>query len=141
MTNPTVDSAPSEPRVRFVDHAGMRVILLDFSGATPADGLGRIAEARAFVARLQPDGSHYTLTDVRRTHYNKEIIEAIKELTAHNRPFVRAAAVVSDQALHRATISMIALVSRRKLATFDSREAALEHLAKEHAAATGGAKG
>ncbi len=122
------DSAP-----RYRDLEGHpRVILLDFSGITDIEaGLAEVERARAFVATHPADQSHCTLTDVRRTRYDKRIIEAFKGLTVHNRPFVRAAAVVSDSALHRAAISMIALFSRRKIETFASREEALAWLATQ----------
>ena len=126
-------SAPTSSRVRFIDNGGQRVILYDFEGMTdvPA-GLKLIAEARDFMAKLPADGSHYTLTDVRGTRYDRRIIDAMKELAAHNKPYVRAAAVVSDSAIHRAAVTMIAMVSRRKLEVFDNREDALAYLAKEH---------
>ena len=118
----------SPPRDRDLEgHPG--VILLDFSGITDIElGLAEVERARAFVATHPPDHTHCTLTDVRRTRYDKRIIEAFKGLTVHNRPFIRAAAVVSDSALHRAAISMIALFSRRKIETFASREEALAWL-------------
>lgn len=131
-------STPAGARSRFIEHEGVRIILLDFQGITDqAEGLAAVAEAQRFIGALTPDGSHYTLTDVRRTRYDKQIVEAFKAFTQHNRPFVRAAAIVSDSALHRAAITMIGIVSRRKLAVFDTREAALAHLAQEHAAASG----
>ena len=118
---------------RYRDLEGhSRVILLDFSGITDVEvGLAEVEKARAFVARHPPDQSHVTLTDVRRTRYDKRIIEAFKGLTVHNRPYVKAAAVVSDSALHRAAISMIALFSRRKIETFATREEALAWLATQ----------
>jgi hypothetical protein len=129
-------STPAAERSRFIEHGGIRVILLDFHGITdPAEGLAAVAAATKFIAALTPDGSHYTLTDVRQTRYDKQIVDAFKGFTQHNRPYIRAAAIVSDSALHRAAISMIAIVSRRKLAVFDSREAALAYLASEDAAA------
>ena len=135
VTTPPSITATSKPsgRIRFIDNAGQRVILLDFEGMTdvPA-GLKVIDEARDFVAKLPADGSHYTLTDVRGTRYDRRIIEAMKELSAHNKPFVRAAAVVSDSAIHRAAVTMIAMVSRRKLEVFETREDALAYLAAEH---------
>ena len=110
-------------------------MLLDFVGITgTAAGVAAAEEAQAFVARLPRDGSHFTLTDVRETVYDRQIVEAFKRLTAHNRPYVRAAAVVTDSKLHRAAISMIAIVSRRKLAVFETREAALEYLARQSSA-------
>ena len=119
-------------RTKFLDNAGQRVILLGFEGITDEPmGLAVVAEAREFIGRLKPDGSHYTLTDVTRTTYNRKIVEAFKELTVHNRPFVKAAAIVSDSALHRAAISMIAVISRRRLEVFDSRDAALTWLATQ----------
>ncbi len=52
----------------------------------------------------------------------------IKEMTALNRPIVKAAAIVSNSSLHRAATSMIALFSRRRLEVFDSRDEALTWL-------------
>ncbi|HET7457085.1 MAG TPA: STAS/SEC14 domain-containing protein [Gemmatimonadaceae bacterium] len=130
MTAPT---AAGEPRARFVEHDGQRIILFDFSGITDVElGLTEVEKARQFVAaNATPDGSYYTLTDVTRTRYDKKIVDAFKVFTAHNRPYVKAAAVVSDSGIHRAAISMIALVSKRRIVTFDTRAAALEWLAKQ----------
>lgn len=124
-------SSPRE-RVRFLDHHGLRVTLLDFEGIIEVDeGLAAVAEAQAFVARLPRDASNCTLTDVRNTRYNKQIVDAFKELTVHNRPYMRAAAVVSDSTFHRAAITMIAMFSRRKIGVFPTREEALQYLAAE----------
>ena len=132
-----VSASTSTPRVRFLDHDGLRVILLDFLGITEiAEGLAAVEEARRFFGQLTPDGTHYTLTDVRQTRYDRKIVDAFRDLTAHNRPYVRAGAVVTDSAIHRAAISMIALVSRRKLGVFERREEALAYLAAQHAEVT-----
>jgi len=131
-----VATSPTRPSpARFLDHGGQRVILLDFTGITDtAEGLAALEEARAFIDRLVPDGSHYTLTDVRQTRYDRVIVEAFNRFTAQNKPFIRAAAVVTDSALHRAAITMVGLVSRRKLGVFDTREAGLAYLAGQRAA-------
>ena len=120
-------------RVRFIEHQGKRVVLLDFSGLKDIPvGLVEIAKAKQFFAtQLPPDKSALTLTDVSETVYDKTIIDAMKDLTAHNRPFVKAAAVVSQSAIHRAAVSVVALFSRRKLETFDTREAALAWLVSQ----------
>ena len=122
-------AAASEQRFRMLDDGGHPVILLDFSGITDREeGRAAVHAAQSFVATLPRDGSHVTLTDVRRTRYDRAIVEAFKGLAEHNRPYVRAAAVVSDSAIHRAAITMIGIFSRRKIATFDTREGALEYL-------------
>ena len=117
-------------RTRVVDHRGRRIILFDFSGITdPAHGLAEVSKATAFMAAQPCDGSHFTCTDVTATRYDREIVEACKAFSAHNRPYVKASAVVSDSTIHRAAISMIALVTKRKLPVFETREAALDFLA------------
>jgi hypothetical protein len=118
-------------------HGTLPVILLDFEGITDKrEALAAAAEAKAFVSTLEPDGTHYTLTDIRDTRYDREIVEAFKDLTAHNRPYVRAAAVVSNSAIHRAAIAMVGLFSRRKFGVVETREQGLAYLARAHEAAT-----
>jgi hypothetical protein len=113
-------------RVRFIQHGTTRLILLDFAGIVDTEeGLAAIARARVFIRALTPDGTHRTLTDVTNTLYNRQIIEAFKGLTVHNRPFVARVAVVSDSTLHRAAIGMIAHFSRRRIDAFKTRDASL----------------
>jgi hypothetical protein len=119
-------------RVRFIEHKGKRIILLDFSGMVdPVQGMAVIAEATRCVGTQPVGGGTLTLTDVTDTRYTREIIEAFKEMTVRNRPIVKAAAIVSTSTLHRAAISMVALFSRRKLEVFDSRAQALDWLATQ----------
>ena len=119
-------------RVRFIEYEGRRIILLDFAGITDLDdGLAAVAEATSFIGAQPVGGDTMTLTDVTDTRYDRKIVEAFKQMTAANRPIVRAAAIVSDSSIHRAAISMIALFSRRKLQVFDSRAQALDWLAEQ----------
>lgn len=115
--------------VRFIEHKGVRIVLLDFVGIKDVDvALGAVAEATRFIGALPPDKSNRTCTDVRDTTYNRSVVDAFKTMTKANVPFIRAAAVVSDSAVHRAAIAMIGLFSRRKLEAFNTRDAALDWL-------------
>jgi hypothetical protein len=119
-------------RVRFIEHKGKRIVLLDFTGITdPEQGLAAVAEASRFIATQPVGGDTRTLTDVTDTRYDRRIIDAFKNMTAGNLPIVRAAAIVSGSALHRAAIGMIALFSQRRLMVFDSRAEALDWLAAQ----------
>lgn len=119
-------------RVRFIEHQGKRIVLLDFAGITDIEqGLGAVAEATKFIGAQPVGGDTMTLTDVTDTRYDRKIVEAFKEMTTRNRPIVKVAAIVSNSSLHRAAISMIALFSRRKLEVFESRDQALEWLATQ----------
>lgn len=115
--------------VRFIEHKGRKIVLLDFVGIKDVDvALAAVAEATAFIGALPPTKANVTCTDVRDTTYDRRIIDAFKVMTKANAPFVRAAAVVSDSAVHRAAIGMIGLISRRKLEAFNTRDDALDWL-------------
>ena len=119
-------------RTRFIEHRGHRIILLDFRDLREAAlALGEIQKAREFFARQAPDGSHLTLTDARDCLYNSETLTAMKELTRHNKPYVRAAAVVTSNALHRVAVTAIGLFSKRKIQVFAEPEAAKDWLVEQ----------
>jgi hypothetical protein len=116
-------------RVSVIDHKGRKVILLDFSGVTqPADWAAAVADTRRLFATLPPDRSALTLTDVSGTRYNRDTVDALKELTVANTAFVKAGAVVNTSVMHRAIIGMIALFARRKFEVFETRAQALDWL-------------
>lgn len=122
-------------RVRFLEHEGVRIVLLDFEGIKdPEVGVAMAATAKAFFARLKPDGTNLSLTDVRDTRYDKRVVDAFKDLTVHNKPYVRAAAVVTNSVIHKAAIALVALFSGRRLQVFESREPAIDYLVAEYRA-------
>lgn len=118
-------------RTRFIEHRGTRILLLDYTGLTPKDALPVIAESRGLIGRLPADGSLLTCTDVTGATYDQRVIDALKELSAHNKPFVRAAAVVVESGLKRALMSLVGLFSKRKLHAFATRGEALDWLAAQ----------
>lgn len=118
-------------RTRWTTHRGRRMVLLDFRDLTDLQPiLDEIAAAKRFFARLKPDGSLLTLTDVRGARYNSEVLAALKDLTTHNKPYVRAAAVVATTATHRVAVNTIALFTRRVLRAFGTPEEAMAWLAE-----------
>jgi hypothetical protein len=119
-------------RIRRIEHQGRQVALLDFSGVNdPAEWAREVANARSLVAAHPANGTLLTLTDVTDVRYDKEIVQMFRELAAHNKPYVRAAAVITPSALNRSVISMVGVVTRRKLQAFDTRSAALDWLVQQ----------
>jgi hypothetical protein len=115
-------------RTRFIEHRGERILLLDYSGVTdPAEALEEIAKSRALIA-TQPPKSLLTLTHVRGARYNREIVTAMKELAAHNKPYVRAGAVVGLAPLHRIVYQAVMKFSGRNIPAFDDLEEARDWL-------------
>ena len=81
-------------RTRFIDHKGARILFLDFSGlADPEEAVKAISDAKAIVVS-QPEKSLLTLTDVGGVSTDATIAQALWELLRHNKPYVRAGAVV-----------------------------------------------
>lgn len=121
----------AEPRVRFIDHQGKRILLIDFSNLQRADEiLGLIDVARELVAK-QPHGSLRTLTHVRGARYSPPVMDGLKQLAAHNKPYVTAAAVVGMAGLHRVLYRAVVLFSRRNIEAFDELDAAKKWLASQ----------
>jgi hypothetical protein len=119
-------------RLYILRYRGERIVLLDFVGAvTPAETVRQIRAVREWFSRQSPTGELRTLTDVTGAHYNAEVMEALKGLAAHNKPFVGAAAGVVQTALHRLAMNLAGIFSGRKFWAFTTREDALEWLVSQ----------
>jgi len=120
------------PRTRFIEHAGRKILLLDFTRiADTQTALDAIAEARAVVARQQPDGSLLTLTHVEGAHFDSGVLKAIRELAEHNRPYVRAAAVVGLSGLTKVVFNTMVHLTGRNLRAFEDLDAAKAYLVQQ----------
>lgn len=118
-------------RTRFIEHKGSPVLLLDYSGIRdPDEAVREIRRSMEFVAR-QPRSSLLVMTLVREARYNAAVLQATKEMAAHNAPYVRASAAVGLGGLHRIAYQAVILFSKRNIKTFDSEADALEWLVSQ----------
>ena len=117
-------------RVAFFTHLGKEILLLDFSRLKANEALALIDPAKAVISK-KPPHSVLTLTDVTEMSFNEELSQRFKDFTTHNRPYVRAAAVVGVTGLKRIIYNAVIIFSRRHIATFDDREAAKKWLAEQ----------
>ncbi len=132
----SLDEQAGEPtgveRLFIITHAGVRIVLLDFRGATdPQQIVAQIQAIRTWFARQPPTRQLRTLTDVTGARYNSEVLEALKALAAHNKPYVGPAAAVVQTALHRLALNIAGMFSGRKFRAFSTREDAREWLARQ----------
>jgi hypothetical protein len=115
-------------RTRFMVHQGHRILVLDFAGIRdPDEALREIQHSREVVARHAP-GSLLVMTLVRDARYNAAVLQGMKELAAHNAPYVKASAVVGMSGLHRIAYQAVILFSKRNIRTFDQEADALAWL-------------
>ncbi len=119
-------------RTRFIEHQGSRVLLFDYAGIRDtAEAKREIAESVRVVATQRPEKSLLVMTDVTDARYDSEVVQALKQLAAHNTPYVKASAVVGVRGLQKVVYQAVVWFSKRNLQLFDTREAALAWLAQQ----------
>ncbi len=115
---------------KFITHDAKRILFIDLARKSPAELLEAIREAKAIIAE-QPPGSLLTLTDVEGSTYNREVADELKAYVAHNKPYVRAGAVVGLNDLKRVIFNFLNRVTGRSLKGFEQLSAAKDWLAKQ----------
>lgn len=110
-------------RLEFFTYQGKQMLLIDFSHLQATEVLALITEAKQVVAQ-QPQQSLLTLTDVTQIGFNKEVIAALQEYALHNKPYVKAAAIVGITELLKNVEESIQKASARQLKNFATREEA-----------------
>jgi len=112
-------------RIRVIEHG---IVLLDFSNIKEPDSeLHRSAEAKAIIAS-HAKASALVLTDVTGSNFSQRSIESLKDLVQHNRPYVKASALVGLSALTRVVFRAVMAVTRRDIRVFENRKDAIAYL-------------
>ena len=122
---------PGQPRTRMIQHRGRDILLLDYSDILDTDEALREIEKTKAIISAQPPASLRTLTYVKGSRYTAPIIDAMKELVVHNRPFVIAAAVVGMNTLHRIIYRAVVTFSRRNIQVYEDLEQAKDWLVEQ----------
>lgn len=117
-------------RVTFITHAGKQMLHLDFSKADVATVKATVEEAKPVIAK-QPAGTVLTLTDVSDSQLTPESSNAFKEFTAHNKPYVRAGAVLGVTGLKKVIFNTVVSVQGRNLKAFSSVDEAKDWLSRQ----------
>lgn len=118
----------------FAMHRGTQLVLMDFHGVTDKEqGLSEIAAAEKFVAQQPRSRTLRVLCNVKDTKWDGEILEAIRRMIVHNRPWVLASAVVGVNPFARVTIRALLLLSGRKIAMMSDEAAAKDWLVEQKA--------
>ena len=121
-------TAAPQARVRFIEWKDRQICYHDFSNILKVEkAMAAIAESRALV-RAQPLNSVLTLTNSEGSRFNREIVEALKELTKGNKPYVRAGAIIGLTGIQRVVYVAVTQFTGRRLQTFSSAEEAKDYL-------------
>jgi hypothetical protein len=120
-------------RVRFIVHKNVEILHIDWAGASPAELLEAMAEARRAIAS-RPQSSVRTLTTVQNAQLNRSVTDALKDYVAHNKPYVLAGAVVGLNDLKMIAFNFVNRVTGRALRAMDDVDGAKDWLASVRAA-------
>ncbi len=119
-------------RIRFIDHQGKRILVVDFSNC-PANKVEEIARTVPDYATAQPLNSVLVLTDFTGATFNQDALRALKETAVFDKPFIKKSALLGTQSFPRDFYEEITTFSRRDLRIFATREEALGWLVRDSA--------
>lgn len=117
-------------KVYFIGHKGKEILFIDFSNCE-LDEIFPIIEESKTIIKSKPKNSLLTLTNISNTNFNENISDAFKEYTIHNKPYVKAGAVVGVTGLKKIVYMAVAKFSGRTLTLFDDIEQAKNWLVKQ----------
>ncbi len=117
-------------RIRFIDHQGKKILLVDFSNC-PANEVERIARAVPDYVTVNPRGSVLVLTDFSGASFDRDALRAMKETAVFDKPFVKKSALLGTESLPAQFYEELISFSRRELLILKTREEALDWLATD----------
>ena len=117
----------SGDRIRFIDHGGKRILLVDLSECNAPEAEETVRRVPDIVS-AEPRGSVLILTDFKGSSFDAAAQRAIKETAVFDKPFVKKSALVGTLSLPREFHDDIEKFSRRDFAIFGTREEALRWL-------------
>jgi len=120
-------------RIRFFDHEGKRILLVDFSNCKAHEVEAITRRVPDFVT-TQPLQSLLILTDFAGASFNRDALLAMKETAVFDKPFVKKSALIGTGSLPREFHEDMKSFSRRELPIFSSRKEALKWLVDDSAA-------
>ena len=118
-------------RIQVAEWNGRRIHCIDLSGITDMDEARDAMRQQWEAIEGSAPASLLTLTDVTGSRLERETLRALMVQVLHNKPFVKAAAVVGLSDAQRRDLSDIQRVSAREFTVFDSVEQARDWLAAQ----------
>ena len=127
-------------RVRFINHKGKQVLVIDLSNQMGREVIDTLAEAAALI-RAQPLDSVRTLTDATTVEftlrdedggYDRILADRIRSFTSGNGAFVIAGTIVVGTDENKRVIAeFVNKMSQRAFVIFETREEALDWLVEQ----------
>jgi hypothetical protein len=117
-------------RILFLTFLNQQVLLVDGSDCSPEELAAVVDEVPKHVT-VHPLGSLLLLADFSRSTFTKETVEHLKLAAVFDRPHIKKSAWVLTENLPKTLYESVLTFSGREIATFETREEALEYLVAE----------
>ena len=114
-------------RIRFFDHEGNRILLVDLSNCMARE-VEEITRRVPDYVTTQPFRSVLILTDFAGASFDRDALLAMKETAVFDKPYVKKSALIGTESLPREFYEDMKSFSRRELPIFSSRNEALKWL-------------
>ena len=114
-------------RIRFFDHEGKRILLVDLSNCTAREVEETTRKVPDYVT-AEARGQVLILTDFAGGSFDAAALRAIKETAVFDKPFVKKSALIGTLSLPREFHDEMENFSRRDFGVFSNREEALRWL-------------
>jgi hypothetical protein len=118
-------------RIQFIEHRGKKILVEDFSNLKAGpEFISLIGEAQRIIAS-QPPKSVRAVFDASGSGFNSEVLNAMKNFTNANTPYIKAAAVVGINGLLQVALTAISKFAGREFIVFKSRFEAMDWLVEQ----------
>mgnify|MGYP001366199145 CR=1 FL=1 len=119
-------------RVEVLNHKGREIVYIDFSNFEIKDYdefKATIEDAKNVVKNFPPN-SAYTLVNFTNLRFSTQFLAELKELTFHNKPYVKNGAVFGVQGLQKVVFDAVMRITGRDLPILNSKEEGLDWLSE-----------
>jgi hypothetical protein len=119
-----------EDRIRFVEHQGKQILLVDLSHCTSSE-VAKMALLVPTYVTTEPRGSVLLLADFTGAEFDRIAIDRVKESAVFDRPHLKRSAWVGIKNLPKVFYEHIKNFSQRDLPAFETREQAMDWLVSD----------
>jgi len=114
-------------RISFITHKSKKILFLNFADCKPEEVISVMEKAKPVFAAQALD-SVLVMDNVTNTHFNPDTVKALGEFMAHNKSYVKAAAVFGASDMLKIVLKGGERASQRQLQIFDTEEQAKDWL-------------
>lgn len=117
-------------RVEVLNYKDREIVYIDFSNLEIKDFnefKATIEDAKSIIKNYPPT-SVYTLVNFTNLRFSTQFLAELKELTFHNKPYVKNGAVFGVQGLQKVVFDAVMRITGRDLPIFNSKEEGMDWL-------------